>query len=565
MSEKTEKRGTFIHGIAASQHLDSSGERIIIDGVDISSLTKDGVFNFEHQSKEASSIVGKILEAKKILKVSDCENDHHRFFWDKIKMPFIYVAGELFDAVDHQAAKDVAAMVRYDGVKQVNKDTKKLINFSIEGSRLEKQGSNITKCIARKVSVTITPCNKVCEAAELKMPTNDEPKEKDSGSFSFIQDIMSKSDEPSCQIMKEEIPFLYTDIKSEKISKNKRTFTPDKAPSTLKPGDKIDHSKQPRAKTGAEIYGKPPKPSKAPIVKPPKAPETGENKTPKYASTARPYATIPDKKVSKAVKPSNRVSVSDFIDQKMKEKKQNEKIARKNPDKSKAWVKVKGKDEKVEKNEAFQPKRTFTPQSAPSKLKAGDRIDHTSQPRAKTGSQIYGKPPAEKPKWQKSKVEDMKIDLKKPVKSSEHLGLRTPYRSKYLKEQDLNAQATKRKAAEKNKSDKRKASIKDFKEKLKLSKYDSNMRKALTASCGLGSSPSAKVQGEAIAKSEKIKMLKNLSNEYFENFAKKEELVSFLKNKLPNLSENQINALAKAVVYHKEKKLEKALKTLIEE
>ena len=71
------ERGTIIHGIAASEHLDSSGERIKIEGVDISSLTSDGVMNMEHQSKEASAIVGKILEAKKILKRSDCENEHH--------------------------------------------------------------------------------------------------------------------------------------------------------------------------------------------------------------------------------------------------------------------------------------------------------------------------------------------------------------------------------------------------------------------------------------------------------------------------------------------------------
>lgn len=208
MSDSKRKDGTFIHGVGASEHLDSSGERIKIEGVDISSLTRDGVLNLEHQSKEASSIVGKIWEAKKILKRSDCESDHHRYFWDRVKMPFIYIAGELFDAVGHKEAQEVAAMVRYDSQEPINKDAKKLINFSIEGSRVEKQGAIITKCIARKISITLTPCNKICEAEELKLDPKEE-KHSDSGKFAFIQDIMSKADEPSCQIMKGEIPFVY--------------------------------------------------------------------------------------------------------------------------------------------------------------------------------------------------------------------------------------------------------------------------------------------------------------------------------------------------------------------
>lgn len=200
MSKETKnKKGTFIHGIGASEHLDSSGERIKIKGIDISSLTKDGVFNFEHQSKEASSIVGKVIEAKKILKEDDCENKHHKYFWNKIKKPFLYVAGELFDADGHQAAKDVAAMLRYDTRNKDNKETKKLVNFSIEGQKLENDGGVITKCIARKMSITITPCNKVCEA-ELLDPKDIENGEKmkkfgdHESNFSFVQDLMSKNE-----------------------------------------------------------------------------------------------------------------------------------------------------------------------------------------------------------------------------------------------------------------------------------------------------------------------------------------------------------------------------------
>lgn len=283
---KKEQFGTFIHGIAASEHLDSSGERIIVDGVDISSLTKDGVFNFEHQSKEASHIVGKILEAKKIFKKSDCDNDYHRHFWDKVQMPFIYVAGELFDHVGHSAAQDVAAMLKYD--KNLNKDeTKALVNFSIEGSRLAKDGSNITKCIARKVSITITPCNKMAHAEHMEKPS--EAKKADS--IDISKEILSKfkkSEAVEIEVMSKAEKKYYTNLYNKQTSKMnpennpsskqnfkpltpmsgktkegsmlpkpKRTFTPENAPDKIKVGDRIDYSKRPRAKTGAEIYNDP--------------------------------------------------------------------------------------------------------------------------------------------------------------------------------------------------------------------------------------------------------------------------------------------------------------------
>lgn len=316
MSKKkpTKKKSTFIDGIAASEHLDSSGERIEIRGIDISSLTIDGVLNYEHKSNEASQIVGKITYAKKIYERKDCENDRQRYFWDKIKTPYLYIVGELFDAVGHQGAKDVAAMLRYDEMNKErdDKEVKKLINFSIEGQKLEKRGSLIKKCIARKVSITITPCNKMCEAEELKDTKELEKSDK----FSIVQDLMQmKKGEKvsSCQLLKSEfVP--------------KRTFTPESAPNKMKAGDRIDYSNKPKAKTGKDIYGPAPKfnaqgrkittPStdapkatpahgKLSLVPKPAAPAmTAKPATPKppkiadagqkYAQTDRRYATIPD-------------------------------------------------------------------------------------------------------------------------------------------------------------------------------------------------------------------------------------------------------------------------------
>lgn len=294
MSKSDKKCGTFIHGIATSQALDSSGERIIIDGVDISSLVdgNGGVFNYEHKSDTSSQIVGKILEAKKILKRSDCTNDDHRYFWDKIKIPFVYVSGELFDAVDHSGAKDVAAMLQYD---EKNKDKKRqLINFSIEGSRLEKRGSEITKCIARKVTITLTPCNHTAYA-EMKSAKQDG--NEDSDHFSFINDIiMEKGEHVSSVELCKNMP-NYTP---------KRTFHPSAAPENIKVGDRLDpKAPKPEAKPGQ--YGKVIIKNKEKEVEKvdrlaPEEQRKLKNKQRKFFAQKQPNVTTEDKKTKDKVK-----------------------------------------------------------------------------------------------------------------------------------------------------------------------------------------------------------------------------------------------------------------------
>lgn len=153
---------TYIHGIGASENIDSSGERLIIAGMDISSLEVDGVFNFEHKSDTPDQIVGKILKAKKIFSDKDCEDDHQKYFWEKCKTPYVYVMGELFD--DYKdSAKDIAGMFRYDNDKK-NQNERNVMNFSIEGAKIHKEGIDVTRSIARKVTITVLPCNKAAVA-----------------------------------------------------------------------------------------------------------------------------------------------------------------------------------------------------------------------------------------------------------------------------------------------------------------------------------------------------------------------------------------------------------------
>jgi hypothetical protein len=165
--------------------MDSSGERIIVKGMDISSLERgEGVLNWEHKNENASHIVGKILKAKKIFSEEDCEDQNQLHFWNKGKAPFVYIVGELFDGVGHQQAQEIAAMLKYDSMSRSEGTSKKnTINFSVEGAKLEKQGNDIVKSIARKVTVTVTPCNKAAVAEEmLQQPS--EPVQKNSNPLS---------------------------------------------------------------------------------------------------------------------------------------------------------------------------------------------------------------------------------------------------------------------------------------------------------------------------------------------------------------------------------------------
>lgn len=163
---------TYIDGIGASENIDTSGEIVSIAGLDISSLELDGYFNFEHESKTPASVIGKILKAKKIFSDADCDDDRQLHFWQKCKTPFLYVMGELFDEYK-DSAREVAGMFRYD---TDHNNERNIMNFSVEGATIQKVGNTIARSIARKISITSHPCNKVAIA---EMVPKENPKKKD--------------------------------------------------------------------------------------------------------------------------------------------------------------------------------------------------------------------------------------------------------------------------------------------------------------------------------------------------------------------------------------------------
>lgn len=172
MDTALKSAGMVIDGIAASEALDSSGEVLEIEGCDISELEEGrGVLNYEHRGEDAPGasaidIVGRITFAKKVFKEKDCDNERQRKYWRQIEMPFVYIVGKLFDGVGHSGAQALAAIIR--DYKASGEQI--LVRYSIEGSTLEKKGNRLIRCVARRIALTLKPCNRTCGSDVLEDP-----------------------------------------------------------------------------------------------------------------------------------------------------------------------------------------------------------------------------------------------------------------------------------------------------------------------------------------------------------------------------------------------------------
>lgn len=150
--------------IGACQAIDSSGESIQIEGMDISDLLEGrGTFNFEHNNNDPSDVVGKITGAKKIFSINDCETPTQVKFWNHAKAPYLYIEGELFDEEGHVGAACIASIARYC----VRNKEPLMIGASIEGSTLARDGNLLGRTIAKRCALTLKPCNKLAIAEML--------------------------------------------------------------------------------------------------------------------------------------------------------------------------------------------------------------------------------------------------------------------------------------------------------------------------------------------------------------------------------------------------------------
>jgi hypothetical protein len=244
--------GMMIDGIFASEAIDSSGEVFDVEGSDISDLEEGrGIANWEHRGDDVPGasgldIVGRIVFARKIFSASDCENDRQRSFWDKIKLPFVYGIVRLYDGAGHQSAIALAAMIR----DHVANGEPILVRFSIEGSTLEKERNRLRRTVARRVALTIKPCNRTCDSGLVVDPNAPDgfKKEPEVKAKDVLDDIVDavKHEHPlytklgGSTEVETSMPFvdgeLVKSMVKSKIAKALTAGMPSGAPSTLEGG-----------------------------------------------------------------------------------------------------------------------------------------------------------------------------------------------------------------------------------------------------------------------------------------------------------------------------------------
>src|SRR5688500_5534694 len=144
--------------IAGSQLRDTQGEMLSVDGADIADLQIGrGRLNDNH-GKGFFNSIGKVTSAKKIFGPEDCEDDRHKYYWEKVKSPFIYVRGFLYDDEDHPNARAAAAILR-----NIHKsDCPLKLKASVEGgviARGLKDSNLLARTKIHSVALTFTPAN----------------------------------------------------------------------------------------------------------------------------------------------------------------------------------------------------------------------------------------------------------------------------------------------------------------------------------------------------------------------------------------------------------------------
>lgn len=143
---------------AGSELKDTQGETLSVEGADISDLQNgNGRLNDNH-GKGFFNSLGRVTGAKKIFKAEDCENERHSYYWEKIKAPYIYVIGELYNDEDHPNAKAAAAII-----KNIHRDDIPLrMKASVEGGVISRGITDPTRLARTKihsVALTFTPAN----------------------------------------------------------------------------------------------------------------------------------------------------------------------------------------------------------------------------------------------------------------------------------------------------------------------------------------------------------------------------------------------------------------------
>jgi len=142
-----------IYGIGATESLDRTGERISLQGMDISEIK---LFNDEHESNTFFQILGRIHLSKKIFSQKDCDDQYQLKCWNLVQKPFLYVFGELAGP-EHPNAAAAGALIRYSV-----KHPQYPVGLSVEGGTVRKNGNVLEETKVMNISLTVKPANTEC-------------------------------------------------------------------------------------------------------------------------------------------------------------------------------------------------------------------------------------------------------------------------------------------------------------------------------------------------------------------------------------------------------------------
>lgn len=234
-----------IDGIVGAQNKDSQGETLDIKGADISDLEAGrGLWNDNHTGGFVNTL-GRITSAKKVFKAEDCDTDRQKYYWNKVKAPFIYAKGYLFNKdKDHIPARATAAVI-----KSIYKDDCPLkIKASVEGGileRSEKDPSHLSRTKIRRIALTFVPANHSTLVEPISLQKSNDPEDKE-----LIKSIFQLN------LVKSTVPNF---IKSRKVKEALKGGLADSKPDSkynkkeLKEGVKIEKEHTPIPKVRKEI------------------------------------------------------------------------------------------------------------------------------------------------------------------------------------------------------------------------------------------------------------------------------------------------------------------------
>lgn len=180
--------------IGGSELRDTQGEMLSVEGADISELEAGrGRLNDNH-GKGFFNSIGKITAAKKIFSLEDCTDPRHEYYWNKIKAPYIYIRGEMYDS-DHPNAKAAAAILR-----NIHKSDNPLkMKCSVEGGVIARGVADPTRLARTKIhslAATFTPANQATLMEPLNLEKNNSNWEEDQVLIKSVIHL-AKTDIPS--------------------------------------------------------------------------------------------------------------------------------------------------------------------------------------------------------------------------------------------------------------------------------------------------------------------------------------------------------------------------------